>query len=282
MKIEIYSENTNKLLFTLFDSVKKKKTNAFRVHHHPELELGIITSGKGSYILEDTEYTAAAGDIFLVRPNEQHCVPTIFTPELKSFNIYVTSYWLWNLGEYIDPARLALCVGNSQITHRFPGYIKFANEIIELASSPENGYENRHKLRLKVLELMISMTDGFKKPEVDTFKIKNAILHQNDIQTAIAYINKNLTESITLSDMAKSAGMSPSHFSTVFKSVAGISPYEYLLLIRIEHAVELLRSTNMTIVDVAYSCGFKSMPNFNKSFKRITNMTPSDYRALKR
>ena len=43
MKIEIYSEGTRQLLFTLFDSTKKRKTNAFRVHKHPELELGYIT-----------------------------------------------------------------------------------------------------------------------------------------------------------------------------------------------------------------------------------------------
>lgn len=45
MKIEIYSEGTRQLLFTLFDSTKKRKTNAFRVHKHPELELGYITGG---------------------------------------------------------------------------------------------------------------------------------------------------------------------------------------------------------------------------------------------
>ena len=47
MKIEIYSEGTRQLLFTLFDSTKKRKTNAFRVHKHPELELGYITGGSG-------------------------------------------------------------------------------------------------------------------------------------------------------------------------------------------------------------------------------------------
>lgn len=47
MKIEIYSEGTRQLLFTLFDSTKKRKTNAFRIHKHPELELGYITGGSG-------------------------------------------------------------------------------------------------------------------------------------------------------------------------------------------------------------------------------------------
>ena len=47
MKIEIYSEGTRQLLFTLFDSKKNRKTNAFRVHKHPELELGYITGGSG-------------------------------------------------------------------------------------------------------------------------------------------------------------------------------------------------------------------------------------------
>ena len=72
MKIEIYSEGTRQLLFTLFDSKKNRKTNAFRVHKHPELELGYITGGSGDYILENRTYRAKSGDLFLVCPNEQH------------------------------------------------------------------------------------------------------------------------------------------------------------------------------------------------------------------
>lgn len=283
MKIEIYSENTHRLLFTLFDSTKKKKTNAFRTHHHPELELGLILNGSGSYILENDTYTAMPGDIFLVRPNEQHCVPTIFTPELCSFNIYVTSYCLWNIcSEYVEPTHLAMLVGNSDIIHRFVGRQEMIERIISLCSSPESAEKHRHELRLCLLELIISITGEFDENTENDLMLKSAMKHQNDIQNAITFINENLTESISLDDIAKSAGLSRSHISTLFKSLTGISPYEYLLLQRIERSIELLRNTDTTVVEIAYSCGFRNLANFNKSFKKITSMTPSEYRESKR
>lgn len=64
MKYEIYSETSHRLLFTLFDSSKARKTDMYRVHHHPELELGYICRGKGDYRLEQERYTAEAGCMF--------------------------------------------------------------------------------------------------------------------------------------------------------------------------------------------------------------------------
>lgn len=287
MKIEIYSEGTHRLLFTLFDSTKKQKTNAFRVHHHPELEFGYISGGSGDYILEQNCYRAEAGDLFLVRPNEQHCVPTIFTPELSSFNIYMTSYYLWNVcGEYVEPGRLKMLIGGgsgeSAVEHRFPGRGDTFLELIKLCSSPESADLSRYRIRQLVLELVISVASELPGSYEEDSLLMSAVVHQNDIQNAIGYINENLTEQLTLDDIARSAGMSRSHFSTVFRRVTGISPYEYLLLQRIERAVGLLRKTDITILEVAQSCGFRNLANFNKTFKKVTSMTPSDYRASKR
>ena len=89
MNTSFYSEVSGQLLFTVFDSSKTANSGQFRVHHHAGLELGCILSGKGFYHLENEQYRARPGDLFLVRANEQHCVPTITTPELLSFNIHI-------------------------------------------------------------------------------------------------------------------------------------------------------------------------------------------------
>lgn len=281
MKTEIYSEGTHQLLFTLFDSTKTRKTNVFRVHKHSEAELGFISGGSGDYILEDKSYRAEGGDLFLVRPNEQHCVPTIYSPELTSFNIYLSSYFLWNVcGEYVPPGRLRTLIGGLPIEHRFKGRKELFDEIAGLSGSEESAYAARHRIRHLVLELTVGI--AYELPEDDDSLLMCAVMHQNDIQKAIDYINANLTDPITLDDIAKNTGMSRSHFSTVFRRVTGVSPYEYLLLQRIERAVGLLRTTDQTIIEVSQSCGFRNLANFNKAFKSTTHMTPSAYRASKR
>lgn len=284
MKIEIYSEGTRRLLFTLFDSTKKQKTNVFRVHHHPELELGYIYDGNGDYILENETYSAEAGNLFLVRPNEQHCVPTIYSKELSSFNIYLPSFFLWNVAsEYVEPGKLRMLIsGEVPIEHRFTGHGDILDELRSLCMSEDAAEASRHRIRLLVTRLVVSVASELPDaPDSDSF-LGSVVLHQNDIQDAIVFINDNLTEPITLDDLAKSAGMSRSHFSTIFRRVTGVSPYEYLLLRRIECAVGMLRDSEVTILEIAQSCGFRNLANFNKAFRKITNMAPSDYRASKR
>lgn len=284
MKIEIYSEGTRQLLFTLFDSKKNRKTNAFRVHKHPELELGYITGGSGDYILENRTYRAESGDLFLVCPNEQHCVPTIDSPELTSFNIYLTSYFLWHIvSEYVDYGRLRMLINSADgLEHRLRGLGAQVCEIMELCENTVRAEASRHCIRFLVLRLVVGITSVIPESGDDSQLLMSAVTHRDDIQKAIGFINDNLTEPITLEEIAKSAGMSRSHFSTTFRDATGIPPYEYLLLQRIERAVGMLRNKDMTIIEVAQSCGFRNLANFNKAFRKITNMSPSGYRASKR
>ena len=80
-----FSELSHQILFKVFDSTKLQKTNLFRIHHQTELELGYIMEGEGIYYLENERYDVRAGDLYLIRTNEQHCIPTIHSPKLVSF-----------------------------------------------------------------------------------------------------------------------------------------------------------------------------------------------------
>ena len=280
MKYEIFSETSHRLLFTLFDSSKVRKTDMYRVHHHPELELGYICRGEGDYRLEQERYTAEAGCMFLIRANEQHCVPTIYTPTLDSFNIYITSYYLWNVcSEYICPQRLKLLVGKKgSVPHKYSDMSRIFNRMIELAPYEDKRFE----LKRLMLELICGVSDSFdaETAQADTDE-RGVILHMDEIQNAIAYINENLTEPLTLDQIARQANLSRSHLSTLFRQATGVTPYEYLILQRIEKSVELLRDSKLTILGIAQECGFRNLANFNKTFKKVTGMTPSDYRTSK-
>jgi len=283
MKIEFYSENTHRLLFTVFDSSKQKKTNMFRVHHHTELELGYITGGSGIYVLNDQTYETSAGDVFLVRPGEQHCVPTIYSDELTSFNIYLTSYYLWNIcSEYIEPSKLMTIVGQAEpILHRFRDFPELSQiqNLFYQSDDADGGLRNRYEIRRYVLNFVCHIASRLTLPSDTTVKTP---LHLADIQNTIVYLHDHLTEQMSLDDIAKISGLSKSHLSSLFKVVTGITPYEYLLLKRIEKSVALLRETDESILAVSQECGFQNLANFNKSFKKITGMTPSDYRITKK
>lgn len=277
MNTSFYSEVSGQLLFTLFDSKKTAKTDQFRVHYHTGLELGCILSGVGRYYLEDERYDATPGDLFLVRANEQHCVPTIVTPEFLSFNIHVEPYFLWNIcADFIDGSRLQALVNRSlPICHRFSDMHEPMNAIRTLATDPQ---VNRFEIRHAVLTLLMTLTHRM-LPEGDTPKAQATISHRfADVQRAVGYIHEHLTEPITLEEIARAANMSRSHLSNHFKAFTGMSPYSYLLLQRVERAVSLLHESDASILTVAHESGFENLANFNKTFKRITGTSPRDYR----
>lgn len=280
MKETFYSELSHQMLFTVFDSRKPRKSDLFRIHHHAELELGYIVEGEGIYHLENEQYEVHAGDLFLIRTNEQHCIPTIHSSELVSFNIHIQPYFLWNVcSDFIENTYLRMLIQPElPIRHCFHDKAKYMEEMRELMKEPE---ANRFRIRRNLVDLLSvllfenALPEGVGESDSISPKVE-------DIQNAICYIQEHLTEALSLNDLAHAANMSRSHLSTHFKMITGISPYEYLIIQRIELAVTLLRETNLSVTETAQNCGFTNLANFNKAFKRITGMTPREYRLCRK
>lgn len=92
------------------------------------------------------------------------------------------------------------------------------------------------------------------------------------------YINKNYSDSsLSLGVIAKFAGFSPNHFSTLFSSQTGSTFIEYLTNVRMENAKKMLQN-NMKIADIAYNIGYRDTRYFNFSFKKTVGCSPREYR----
>lgn len=93
-----------------------------------------------------------------------------------------------------------------------------------------------------------------------------------------SYLSFHIGEPLSVADMARRANLSPSRFSAVFREQFGQSPHQYLLRMRIEHAQELLRTTDLPLWKIAESCGFADVHHFAKAFKRLVRVAPGAYR----
>lgn len=98
-----------------------------------------------------------------------------------------------------------------------------------------------------------------------------------DVEKAIKYIKENLTSTLKLETIAAYVGFSPIHFHNCFKSATGKTLHEYVEELRITKATNLLLTTNQTLTEIAYQCGFSSQSYFSYAFKRRMKMTPREY-----
>lgn len=92
------------------------------------------------------------------------------------------------------------------------------------------------------------------------------------------YIMKNFTEIIKLRDVSSIANMTSTSFCKYFKSKTGKTFSTFVNEVRIGQARKLMLNECLTIAEICYSCGFNNLTNFNRNFKNLTRMTPTEYR----
>ncbi len=98
------------------------------------------------------------------------------------------------------------------------------------------------------------------------------------VQIVIAFMNDNLRRRVSLSELADIANLSPSHFSSLFKTKTGISPGEYLIRLRMEKASHLLTTSQLSIKEVMALVGYDTRSNFVRHFRKYFDVAPSEYR----
>ena len=97
------------------------------------------------------------------------------------------------------------------------------------------------------------------------------------IERTLEYINNNLSTDITLERLASAANFNAIYFHKLFKASTGKTLHEYVEDQRVKKAINLLISTNLTLTQIAYECGFSSQSYFSYAFKRKMNITPKEY-----
>jgi len=93
------------------------------------------------------------------------------------------------------------------------------------------------------------------------------------------YIDVHLGETIRLDTLADVAGLSPSHFSRMFKQSKGVSPGDYLARRRVERTKELLDSTDLSVAEIALAVGFSDQSHCSRSFRKLIGICPREYRC---
>ncbi|RBW68309.1 response regulator transcription factor [Bacillus taeanensis] len=151
-----------------------------------------------------------------------------------------------------------------------------------LHGDAESMLPERHDLlcRAETMEQMVSLLIS-QLEEIETPFIRKLTDTGDDEQVitkALEYISAHYTENLTLQSVADIVHLSKSYFSLYFKKQTGRNFVDYLIELRIRKAKQLLVQNESRIYDVARVSGFKDVKYFSKVFKKVTGLTPMEYR----
>lgn len=103
-------------------------------------------------------------------------------------------------------------------------------------------------------------------------------INRPEIRKAILYIEKNLTNRVSLRRIAEHIHLSESYFSKIFKEDMGLSVVQYITLLRIQEAKKLLVYSQLSVNQISKTLGYSRLNYFSRIFKTMTNETPHEYR----
>jgi len=272
----LYDDNNNIIIKSFHSKVAPGK-RAYREHHHTECELSIFISGSGTYTANDKTYNFTSGDIFLFGSDETHCITEILS-ETELLNIHFEPRIFWENVENTELLKLFFD-RNASFKNKIVSSDSMLKDIILNIESEIEKKLTGYKIKAKytLFSALIYIMRNFDYINNDKTYCGKNMFTLGKLKEAMAFIDNNISEKITLKEIADIACMTQTYFSAVFKKMNGISPWEYITIKRIEKSIYYLKTTSMTKIEIAEKCGFSSSSNFYKAFSRITGKAPGDY-----
>ena len=260
--------NTNKRI----DSFTKASLN---MCWHEELEIKYIISGSMHINIDNTTVVAKKGDVVIVNPCEYHNNIVADGDNAVYHLLCVDLSQIFN-GGIIE--RCFPLYKNDLL--RFKNLIRNDEELNEILLSLFD-YLDKNSNPLKGLGQFLIFFSKLEK-YLDNEKIKRfsdkRFVRQNEIlQSAFSYIHNHVNEVIEISEIAKKCFITQSHFCRIFKEFTGETPINYINKLKINKAITLLTSTNLSITQIASSVGFDDNSYFCRCFKKHTGLSASAY-----
>jgi AraC-like DNA-binding protein len=241
-----------------------------RPHAHEGFEFLYIVNGAKQFLLGGELYSARSGDLIIFRPGDVH-------------EEWIISRKLTRVALRCHPIDMAAARAAFPPREKLPPVVRlpwkqrFQNLFSRM--SEERTQPKVHSdmlLGAYLMEFVVLLSRAAETLSVRREKGTDDSVRAR-ARSAIELIHNNIDRSLRLDELARSAFMSVSRFSHVFKKEIGQAPKEYLIEERIKRAKKLLATTEMSAQDVAFSLGYDNPLYFYRLFKKKTGMTTRQF-----
>lgn len=271
---EIKQRGTYELPMELYEIDVNHPKYEMAYHWHSEFEIIKIISGNLKIRLNRREFIAKKGDVVFVNSETVHgaepdnCVYEciVLAHELLIAEDKVCGNFITALLDHVIAVNDHFKEGDGEI-------INAINALFDVMKKGGCYFESIGALytvfgtiiQNKLYKSAAGLNDGN--------TLRNA-----KFKKVLSYMRKNYSNQLTLEQIADVAGMSPKYFCYFFKEMTQKTPVSYLNTYRIEQAARKLLTTDMSVTDIAYVCGFNDLSYFIKTFKSTKGITPNAFR----
>ena len=255
----------------------------FSGESHDFWEMVYVDSGNVLITAGKTRHTLVQGDLIFHKPNEFH---TISSDKKTPSNVFVISFvttsknMLWfrekkmrlpeNLRHYIGTL-----IEEGRSTFDLPFNNPQLRELIICDSSPFGGQQIiRTTLEQLLIMLIRRQEESAKTPRI--FPDKESMDHHL-VSSVIDLMTQNIYGKITVDDICHQLNYSKTYISKIFNKNCGYTIIEYYTRLKIKEAKKLMRENAYTISEVSTKLCFNNPHYFSRVFKKVANMTPSEY-----
>ncbi len=253
-------------------------------HFHPHYQLFLVEEGTGTRFIGDSIRPFAPGDLVFLGPN----LPHLWRSDQAYFN-RVPGLVTKGIVVYFDEEFLGVEFFNQQEVKGLRQLLTHAHRGLTWLSTTRDRAE-------AALNELVQQPVGFGRV-LTLLTLLNDLAHSSDyqfitspgysntakpaetdrIQRVHDYVLVHFADEISLDTIADLVGMSPPAFCRYFKTRANKTFSEFVAEVRIGHACKLLTGSSLSITQVSYDSGYRTLSNFNRQFKEITGQTPSHY-----
>lgn len=247
-------------------------------HFHPEYEIVYISNGKGKRHIANHISYFEEGDLIFLGPHLPHFG---FTENLKEPHIEIVLQMKPDfLGEgFFQKPEIRLI---QQLFERSHVGISFRGKTKEFVGGELNRlfHLNPFERLISLLKILntLAQSKEYELLNVEQFSLEVSSQYFDRMQEVYQYVGQHFQEEISLQEISDRVNMTVPAFCRFFKKVTDKTFTQFVNEMRIEEARRLLLDKHRSIAEVSYESGFNNLSHFNKHFKRISGVSPSEYR----
>lgn len=238
-------------------------------HSHDDYAIGITTKGYQSFFCDGSYYKVPKGGIMLFNPEEVHDGYSQYEDGYSYYMIYIPRSFFMNIVKEIFDKKIRDF--SFQKTVVFDDLLRYKlTSLVTAVNNKENNSFLVNELFVAMVEALFDRNSHHSSKDIIPSKRDSLVIKATNL------IDETIYEPLTLEEICSELNISKYHFIRIFKGQVGITPYQYMLDIKMKLACEDLEYGE-DILKVVDKYGFYDLSHFHKRFKKVFGVTPLEY-----